>query len=41
MGIVEVIATAYPNSTTEDTRWECFDIKPVKLVNRPIKLEPI
>jgi predicted RNA-binding protein with PUA-like domain len=30
VGIVEVIATAHPDSTTDDERWECVDIKAVR-----------
>ena len=41
VGIVEVIATAHPGSTTEDHRGECVDIKAVKPVNRSVTLEQI
>jgi predicted RNA-binding protein with PUA-like domain len=30
VGIVEVIAEAHPDSTTDDERWECVDIKAVE-----------
>ena len=30
VGIVEVIAEAHPDSTTDDARWECVDIKAVR-----------
>jgi hypothetical protein len=30
VGIVEVIAEAHPDSTTDDDRWECVDIKAVE-----------
>ena len=30
VGIVEVCATAHQDSTTEDARWECVDIKAVR-----------
>ncbi|WP_299401397.1 EVE domain-containing protein [uncultured Roseobacter sp.] len=41
VGIVEVIAEAHPDSTTEDERWECVDIKAVKSVKTPITLDDI
>ena len=41
VGIVEVIATAHPDSTTEDPRWECVDIRAVKPVNPEVTLEQI
>ena len=41
VGIVEVIATAHPDSTTDDPRWECVDIKAVKAMPTPVTLEQI
>ena len=41
VGIVEVIAEAHPDSTTEDERWECVDIKAVSSVSRPVTLQGI
>ena len=41
VGIVEVIAAAHPDSTTEDERWDCVDIKSVKPVKTPVTLEQI
>jgi predicted RNA-binding protein with PUA-like domain len=41
VGIVEVIAEAHPDSTTEDARWECVDIKAVQPVGKPVTLEEI
>lgn len=38
VGIVEVIATAHPDSTTDDDRWECVDIKAVFPVSKPVTL---
>ncbi len=38
VGIVEVIAEAHPDSTTEDDRWECVDIKAVRPFNKPVTL---
>lgn len=41
VGIVEVIAPAHPDSTTDDARWECVDIKAVCPVKVPVTLEMI
>ena len=41
VGIVEVIATSHPDSTTEDPRWDCVDIKAVAPVARPVTLDEI
>src|SRR6056297_2550984 len=41
VGIVEVIAEAHPDSTTDDPRWECVDIKAVTPVERPVTLDMI
>lgn len=41
VGIVEVIATAHPDSTTDDDRWECVDIKALRPLARPVTLEEI
>jgi predicted RNA-binding protein with PUA-like domain len=41
VGIVEVIAEAHPDSTTEDPRWECVDIKAVRPFTRPVSLDDI
>ena len=38
VGIVEVIAEAHPDSTTDDPRWECVDIKAVQSLPRPVTL---
>ena len=39
VGIVEVCAEIHPDSTTDDHRWECVDIKAVKPVATPVTLE--
>lgn len=39
VGIVEVCATAHPDSTTDDPRWECVDIRAVAPLPRPVTLE--
>jgi len=41
VGIVEVIAEAHPDSTTDDDRWECVDIKAVKPVQIPVTLDMV
>lgn len=41
VGIVEVIAEAHNDSTTEDERWECVDIKAVRSLPKPVSLEII
>lgn len=41
VGIVEVCAEAHPDSTTDDDRWECVDIKAVKPVKTAITLDDI
>jgi len=39
VGIVQVIATAHPDSTTDDARWECVDIKAVQPLKTPVTLD--
>ena len=41
VGIVEVSALAHPDSTTDDPRWDCVDIRAVKPLARPVTLESI
>ena len=41
VGVVEVIAEAHPDSTTDDPRWECVDIKAVSPFARPVTLQQI
>lgn len=41
VGTVEVIAEAHPDSKTDDTRWECVDIKARHPVKTPVTLEQI
>ena len=41
VGIVEVCAEAHPDSTTDDERWECVDIKAVTDVPNPVSLDTI
>lgn len=39
VGVVEVAALAHPDSSTEDPRWACVDIRAVAPVPRPVSLE--
>ena len=41
VGIVEVCALAHPDTTTDDPRWECVDIRAVKAVPTPPDLDAI
>ncbi len=41
VGIVEIIAGAHPDSTTQDDRWECVDIKAVQAMPTPITLDQV
>ena len=41
VGIVEVIAEAHSDSTTDDPRWECVDIKAIQPVATPVTLDMI
>lgn len=39
VGICEVIALAHPDSSTDDPRWECVDLKAVAWLVRPVTLD--
>ena len=41
VGIVEICAEAHPDSTTDDPRWECVDIKAVRSFVQPVTLDQI
>jgi predicted RNA-binding protein with PUA-like domain len=41
VGIVEVCAEAHPDSTTDDDRWDCVDIKAVRPFVKPVTLDQI
>ena len=41
VGIVEVCALAHPDSSTDDPRWDCVDIKAVKPLKSPVTLEMV
>lgn len=41
VGIAEVCALAHPDSTTEDPRWECVDIRAVSPLPRAVTLAEV
>ena len=41
VGVVEVIAEAHPDSTTDDARWECVDVRALQSVETPVTLDAI
>ena len=41
VGIVEVCAESHPDSTTEDERWDCVDIKAVRPFQRPVTMAEV
>ncbi|MDP3339389.1 EVE domain-containing protein [Frigidibacter sp.] len=41
VGIVEVCAESHPDSTTEDARWDCVDIRAVRPLARPVTLAEV
>ncbi len=41
VGVVEVIAEAHPDSTADDGRWDCVDIRAVAPFPEPVTLETI
>lgn len=41
VGIVEVCATAHPDSSTDDPRWECVDIRALRPFTQPVTLGEI
>lgn len=41
VGTVEVVAESHPDSTTDDARWECVDIKAIMPLKTPVSLERI
>jgi predicted RNA-binding protein with PUA-like domain len=41
VGIVEVCAAVHPDSTTDDPRWDCVDIRAVRDVPTPPTLDDI
>lgn len=41
VGIARVIATAHQDPSTEDDRWECVDVAPVRLLPKRVSLDTI
>lgn len=41
VGIAKVTRIAYPDPTTDDDRWICVDLAPVKPLKKPVTLELI
>ena len=41
VGIVEVVATSHQDSTTDDPKWDCVDIKAVAPLDTPVTLAEI
>ncbi|MDE0521165.1 MAG: EVE domain-containing protein [Boseongicola sp.] len=41
VGTVEVVAEAHPDSTTDDARWECVDVKALVPLKTPVSLERV
>ena len=39
VGVVEICAAAHPDSTTEDDRWVCVDVRAVAPLPRPVTLD--
>lgn len=41
VGIVEVCREAHPDSTTDDPRWDCVDIRAVRPLKTPVSLAQV
>jgi predicted RNA-binding protein with PUA-like domain len=41
VGIVQVIAPSHPDSTTDDPRWDCVDVRALRAFARAVTLEEI
>ncbi len=41
VGICEVCALAHPDSTSDDPRWECVDVRAVCAMPKPVKLADV
>ena len=39
VGVVEVCALSHPDSTTDDPRWDCVDIRALRPFKRPVTVE--
>lgn len=38
VGILEIIAEAHPDSTADDPKWQCVDVRAVEPLKRPVTL---
>lgn len=41
VGIVEVIAPAHPDSSTDDPRWDCVDVRALRPFAEPVSMQTI
>ncbi len=41
VGICEVVAETHPDSTTDDPRWDCVDLKAVRPFTKPVTLADV
>ena len=41
VGIVEVCAEAHPDTSTDDPRWECVDVRAVRDMPKPVSLKDV
>lgn len=41
VGIVEICAPSHPDSTAEDPKWDCVDIRAIRPFVRPVTLDQI
>jgi predicted RNA-binding protein with PUA-like domain len=41
VGIVEVISPIHPDTTTDDLRWDCVDVRAIRALGCPVTLEQI
>ena len=41
VGIAEVVRAAYPDPSSDDERWVCVDVRPVKRLGTPVQLAQI
>ncbi len=39
VGVVEICAVAHPDSTTDDDRWDCVDVRAVVALPTPVTLD--
>ncbi|QPZ93342.1 EVE domain-containing protein [Thioclava electrotropha] len=41
VGICEIVAESHPDSTTDDPRWDCVDLKAVRPFTKPVTLADV